>query len=366
MRKITIIFTVLLMVISCSKNLDNPIGINKDGIFKIDGAKVLPNLASIDTAALVRYLDNTPLTAHEKDSIAKVIESDALIKSTNSGNVITGDFPEYHDYSGKIYLKVFYAYYIVKLQHPQLTVTISDDYAMVWGGAWAYGYTGNGAFLTESIPLNYNTWEGQSKDHIVADPHYLEVYAIGMRIQSVDPAFLRARIHIGSSTSAPQHFPTATQGVPDNYLLVGGGAWDQYSGSGYGNMLTSSYPIGNLAWVGSGKDYRRSCLGQIKVYAIGIQNISYPNVGYLQLTYNETFEAADPGTESWCEAPVWDGYALTCPGGYCTYGSTGRMLVSLYPQDDFPVAELSSKDTPGYNDSGTNHAFGYGIEKRPY
>ncbi|HVN58114.1 MAG TPA: hypothetical protein VMT63_07450 [Bacteroidales bacterium] len=328
------------------------------------GSITLPNLVSIDTSTLVKYLDNSPITAREKDSIIKVLVSDSLIKRVKSYSSIDGESSEYNDYSGYIHLKVFYASTTVKLQHPVVTVSVSHDYAMVGGGAQAYGFTGNGAFLVASRPINDTTWQAQSKDHMIADPHYLEVYAIGMRIDGVDPSYLRARIYTKQvTTTTPAHFPTATAVLPDNYLLVGGGAWDHYSS--YGNMLTASYPLSNAAWVGSGKDHRRSDLSTITVYAIGIQNISYPNVGYLQLTYRETTEPAPPG-QQFCFAPVWDGYALTCPGGYCTYTSIGRMLVSLYPSVTPPVAQMSSKDTSGDPDTGNNYAYGYGIEKRPY
>lgn len=340
------------MVISCSKNLDNAITLDKAVTSKMDRTAKLPNLESIDTVTLCKYLDNRPLTAHEKDSIAKVSTLATSNKNATS-TIIQGEYPEYTDYSGQIHLKVFYAYTTNKVQHPILTRSVSADYAMVGGGAKVYGYTGNGAFLTESRPLNGTTWEAQSKDHIIQDPHYIIVFAIGMRIDNVDPAYLRSKIHIVQNTSGLDHFPTASVLVPDNCLLVGGGAWDQYSG--YGNMLTASYPY-DISWVASGKDYRRSDLSRITAYAIVIENISYPTVGYLQLTVRQ-IQTPAPAGEQYCYAPVWDGYALTCPGGYCTWDFTGRMLVGLYPQDQFPCAQLISKDTPSYADFGGEFSF---------
>lgn len=278
-------------------------------------------------------------------------------------NNVEGEYPEYQDYSGLIHLKVFYIYNTTKVQHPILNISVTDDYAMVGGGAYAFGYTGNGAFLTESRPLNSTTWQGQSKDHIVKDPHNLKVFAIGMRIDGVDPAYLRSKIHIMENTSdPPSDLPQTAATVPENCLLIGGGAWDNYYG--FGNLLISSFPY-DITWQVGGKAYRRSDPAQITAYAIGIENISYPTVGYLQTTVRQTTEIAEGG-QRYCYAPVWDGYALTCPGGYCTYSWWGRMLVALYPQDLFPGSQVISKDTPGYGDLGSNSAFALGIQKRPY
>lgn len=133
MKKIFIVFLVLLMVISCSKNLDNNISFDKEGNSKMRSAGLLPNFESIDTAALTKYLDNRPLTAHEKDSIAKVTTLVTPSRNATSA-IIEGDYPEYTDYSGQIHLKVFYAYTTNKVQHPTLTRSVFADYAMVGGG----------------------------------------------------------------------------------------------------------------------------------------------------------------------------------------------------------------------------------------
>jgi len=222
--------------------------------------------------------------------------------------------------------------------------------------------TGNGAFLVETRPINSTTWRAQSKDHIVQDPHYLKVYAIGMRIDGVDPSYLRSKIHIVSATGSSDSWPSASISVPVNCILVGGGAIDNYTG--YGNMLTDSHPISN-EWNAGGKDYRRVDESTITVYAIGIENISYPTVGYLYVTTNQTAAGINLGI-GYCNAEVNSGFALTCPGGYDTWHNYGRMLVGLYPQDLVPSTEVISNDTPGYGDYGTNYAFAVGIEQRPW
>src|ERR1035437_957506 len=347
MKKISIFFTVLITVMSCSKNSDNINTFGNNSAFELNGAGKL-SLISRDTMVLSKYLIYKPLTAHEKDSLAKMASKNSTLVGNAAYVTNSLEGPEYTDYSGQIHFQVF---------------SVTSNYAMVGGGALVYGYSGNGAFLTESRPINSTTWEGQSKDHIIPDPHYLKVYAIGMRIDNVDPNYLRSKIHITSNTSSFSNSPWTTVNVTDNCILIGGGAFDDY-GAGYGNMLTSSNPSG-VQWQVSGQAYRRSDPTQITAYAIGIENISYPTVGYLQTTVHQTTVPISSGP-GYCYSQVFDGYALTCPGGVSTNHLTGRMLVGLYPQDLYPGAQAISKDTPGFADYGNLSAYALGIQKRPY
>jgi len=360
MKKL-VFFTVLMTVFSCSKDLNNRITFDSDDLVAINNATPKP-IPVLDTVSLSKFLIKKPLTAQEKDSISK-IETLSASLINNSGNaIIASESPEYTDYSGYIHLKYFYATTTPKQQHPSLSVPVTSAYAMVGGGALVSGYTGNGAFLTQSRPYNSTTWIAESKDHIVADPHYLTVYAIGMRIDGVDPNYLRSKVHITQATSASNDWPSITAPVFENCFLIGGGAWDHWSG--YGNLLTSSIPYED-EWAVSGKAYRRSSPATITAYAIGIENISYPTVGNLLVTVRYA-EAAILYGVGYCSAPVWDGYALSCPGGAAYYNLAGRMLVGLYPQGSFPWAQVISKDTPGFADYGSTSAYAVGVEKRPY
>jgi hypothetical protein len=361
MKKISIFFTVLITVMSCSKNSDNINTFGNNSAFELNGAGKL-SLISRDTMVLSKYLIYKPLTAHEKDSLAKMASKNSTLVGNAAYVTNSLEGPEYTDYSGQIHFQVFSATSSLT-NHPIISISVTSNYAMVGGGALVYGYSGNGAFLTESRPINSTTWEGQSKDHIIPDPHYLKVYAIGMRIDNVDPNYLRSKIHITSNTSSFSNSPWTTVNVTDNCILIGGGAFDDY-GAGYGNMLTSSNPSG-VQWQVSGQAYRRSDPTQITAYAIGIENISYPTVGYLQTTVHQTTVPISSGP-GYCYSQVFDGYALTCPGGVSTNHLTGRMLVGLYPQDLFPGAQAISKDTPGFADYGNLSAYALGIQKRPY
>jgi hypothetical protein len=363
MKKILFFLLAVLEVASCTKNLDKTLmpssdiaSKSKDNLTRI----ALDSLKqdSLEMVFLKKYLNYTPLTSYQKDSIAKNEAPKTSISTISGGN------PEYSDWSGKIHLKVFWERTYVKGHYQEISASITSEYALVGGGAWAFDYTGNGAFITQSRPdpNNINAWRGRSKDHAVTDLHNLYVYAIGMRIDEVDPAFLRSQIVVvQSNPSPPSDLPTNTINVPWNYLLIGGGAFDDYHG--YGNILTRSYPNG-FNWEVRGKAHSHSDPSSITAYAIGINNISFPNVGYLRVTVNPITESSGYG-ETYCYSPVVSGAALTCPGGLVTYNGWGRLLVGLYPSNLIPVAQLISKDAQ-HHDWGENTAYAVGIEKRPW
>jgi hypothetical protein len=366
---------IIFGLMSCSKLLDNNdvqvsvSSLKEDDpvIFKRD-----PHVQdSLDKVFLAKYLDYTPLTSFEKDSIAKN-QINEHVKGLTS--LSYGEGPEYTDWSGLIHLKKFWAYNS-ELQHSHnvTTLDLPSDWVLVGGGAqtWGFDPDANGAFLTESRPtVNNNGWRGGSKDHAVTCMHALYVYAIGMKITGVDPEYLRSNIYYGKSNpSAPNNLPTASKVIPWNYHLTGGGAFD--SNEGYGNMLIESYPqgiLGGYQWIVKGKAHKRSAPSTIEAYAIGIKDISYPGVGYIRTSYTSTVEST-PGWHDfgplWCYCPPINGQALTCPGAIITYEGWGRMLMSLYPALDIPDSQTSSRDCY-YVDGGSNFAYAIGIEKRPW
>ncbi len=346
------------MVLACTKNVATDVEISKT----LSDANVRENLnlAPRDTMSLNKFLTYKPITPHIRDSLNEREPRSGKMFYANKSDNLSGSNPEYSDGTGLIHLKVFWVTSSNTADIQELSVSVGSDYAMVGGGAWAH-YTGNGAFLTKSMPLNSTTWISKSKDHIVQDLHNLTVYAIGMRIDGVDPAYLRSKIHITSFQSTTNsNSPTASVSVPSGCLLVGGGADDQYNG--YGNILISSRPNMN-EWDVAGQAYRRSDPSKITAYAIGIEDISYPNVGHLQVAVYQTQTAVLSG-EGDCYADATTGFALTCPGGYTISHTYGRLLVGLFPSE--PGAQVISKDTPGFLDYGSVGAYTVAIQKRPY
>jgi hypothetical protein len=363
MKKSLLLILILFLVISCLKQPEMDLTKEIKTLSSNDNANMLirdPHIQdSLDKVFLTKYLDYTPLTQFELDSIAK------NLKPTSSGKgVLYFDWPEYTDWSGWIHIKVRVNETSSPAHAQDLLVTLPDDWVLVGGGVEAIIpgsdlCTTNGAFISASYP-DGNGWHGHSKDHAISYLHNIRVYAIGMKIAKdgfvYDPADLRSN-----------DLPHASCTIPNGYQLIGGGGLDNYSG--YGNMLIESYPNSfypspGSNWYVKGKAHKRSDPSPIRAYAIGIKDIQYPGVGYIRTGYTSLITYSSEGYCSplwgplYCDMPSISGYALTCPGGIVTYNGWGRMFQEIWP------SSLGSNDCY-YNDTGNNQAIGIGIEKNP-
>jgi len=355
MKRFLLFGTILFVFFSCSKeNLDK----KEDQAFKISTesrSTIIPNLDSIVKMNAGAFLASN-LTAQEIDSLIKVISTE----HGKSNQTITAEGPEYTDWSGLLHLKYWYA--TTSQSHiPELSVSVGSDYVLVGGGAYT---SGNNGFLTKSMPDEYlTTWTGKSKDHLTPNLHTLTVYAIGMKIDGVSSDYLRSKMQVFPAVSGKVNHPETQVTIPSNYLLVGGGAWDYWEDDmGYGNMLVSSYPYGSNTWKVSGKDHRRADPSVIYAYAIGIENISFPNVGYLQVGYSTGYSTTS-GRLCTTTATVPTGWALTGPGGLVVYNNPGygRMITSMYPYST-TTSYLGSRDSY-YTDGGYQYVYALRIQK---
>lgn len=375
MKKCLVFLFIYLWLISCSKPSNNdsdqtPIHLLKDNVSLLTNRDFHVQ-DSLDKIFLAKYLDYTPLTQYEKDSITK-----SQIPNSPKGMVVY-DWPEYTDWSGWIHIKVREQSTTGINNLQDLAVDLPEDWVLVGGGAEVIIpesdiCTSNGAFITASYPYN-NGWRGKSKAHALPYEHNLRVYAIGMKIAKdgfvYDPAELRSNIVYNSTdwSSIYSDLPQTLCYIPDGYQLIGGGGLDE--NLGYGNMLiesypNSAYPFPGSNWYVKGKAHKRSAPSRIKAYAIGIRDIEYPGVGYIQTVYTNLVTYMSEGYCSpfagplFCDMRSILGYALTCPGGRVTYKGWGRMIMEIWPNS------LGSNDC-SYSDSGENHAIGLGIEKKP-
>jgi hypothetical protein len=345
MKNLLISSAILLVVISCSKeNFDKKEAQPFMSPTELKSALIImPNLDSIARMNAGEFLESD-LTKRGIDSIAKI--NSRVSSESSSSSVIDGQ--EYTDGSGKIHLKIFSkSTYPIKTNHPTKEVEVDADYVVVGGGAQAWGYQYDGGFLYESRPNDMLTsWIGSSKDHINPDPHYIDVYAIGMKIDSVTTDYLRSKIHLYFRTSYLANHPQIYATVPGNCLRLGGGV--KVNWTGYGNLLTSSIPMDNNKWFVKSKDHRRPDPCTITAYAIGIENISYPNVGYIQVGTTWQAEPSYHG-EGWVYTLTEPGWAQTCVGAQATWYVSGRMIVKMYPQLNYLSQALSLDHTwPDY------------------
>lgn len=376
MKKLLLLGPLLIWGISCTKeNYDKKEKLTLESTSEIENAFFITNLDStyrtyygilsksqidsINRMNAGEFLESN-LTKQEIDSIAKINSG----LNNYSRQVLNYESEEYDDWSHYIHLKIFSQTTTQESNLQELTVEVSPDYVVVGGGAWAHDYSNDGGFITQSRPNSTLTsWIGRSKAHIHEDLHNLTVYAIGMRIDGVTPTYLRSKIHLVSSTSPIANHPYTSVQVPYNCLLIGGGAWDDYQS--YGNMLVASYPMGRRGyWYASGKDHRRPDPCRITAYAIGIENISFPTVGSIQVDYVQVSEAVPIGdNEHFVATSSLPNWALTCVGGQTTYiFGNGRMLVGIYPFSTDDVQEISRYHT--YPDLGTDYVYALMIQKK--
>ncbi len=149
-------------------------------------------------------------------------------------------------------------------QHPSATAVLPNGYVLTGGGALV-DWNGAGNLLTASYPSGASSWQAMSKDHEVADPATIIAYAIGLRRRHGRGIIPRT---VAVATGPIAAHPTASVSLSAGWYLTGGGAINHWSGAG--NLLTASYPQGNV-WLAAGKDHDVSSPSNITVYAIGIR-----------------------------------------------------------------------------------------------
>ncbi len=113
--------------------------------------------------------------------------------------------------------------------HQSLGCQVESGFILTGGGAYVDYGTGAGALLWESRHLDANliTWVASSKDHTVSNPHFLHVYAIGVRLKDNQGAYIPAEnlrgsvIKFRTMTSSPAvHYPEID--ITGQYTLGGG------------------------------------------------------------------------------------------------------------------------------------------------
>ena len=243
--------------------------------------------------------------------------------------------------SPKLTVKIYKKQEDANKQHQhKVKVKTEKDMLVVGGGAVAR-WTGNGALLTDSYPVQkMNAWSGSSKDHSVPDPHELDVYAIGLKVKSMTRDELLRCIYVATSTSEVCAYPEATATLPSGYLVLGGGF--RVDWHGYGNLATASFPSSYTSWTVRSKDHEVSDPASITAYAIGIRR-DLP-VG----TVETNIQRADssPTQHPLGFAGVLPGFTLTGGGAEAHWLSQGSLLWKLAPTENGFEGGAKDHDVP--------------------
>jgi len=224
----------------------------------------------------------------------KLLSGGAVDNWTGEGNLLTASYPQtlkaweargkdHHvnsPASVTVYLSAIYdpediwenklfSQTSEKANHPTAEVDLPAGWVLSGGGALV-NYSGDGSLLTASYPklaadgMTPVGWVAASKDHQTGDPATVTAYAVGLKCNLEG---ITAQTLVSQATSAPEEWPVQSVSVGEGDM-VGGGAWDQWSGEG--NLLTASYPLNDYEWEAKGKSHNLEDAARITAYAIGL------------------------------------------------------------------------------------------------
>lgn len=277
------------------------------------------------------------------------------------GGQDTGKVFEQTDASGKVTIAVFERTSGVLSGHnANFAVSVPADYVVIGGGGEGKGAP-VGNLLTASYPnADLSAWLVSTKDHIDPDPVRVRAWAIGLRVQGLSAAQLRAQIFTSNATSNYAAHPDATASLPAGYVLLGGGFRANWSG--VGSLGTASAPVAANGWRARAKDHGQSSPATVTAYAIGLP-ASIAGIGSFESAIASSLSgyAAHPSTS----AGTLSGYALSGCGAFVNWSGAGNLLWKIKPVGTGATSgcEVASKD---HRTSSPASIYGYAIGLRAY
>jgi len=212
-------------------------------------------------------------------------------------------------------------------QHPSTTLTVPSGYKILGGGAFDH-YSEPGNMLTASYPLSATQWFVAGKDQEKTSPATVTAFAFAL----LDPSN-EWDVVIDSNTSAVKlPHPQAIARLRTGYVMTGGGAFVNYTG--YGNILTASYPDTDSSWQARSKDQDVSDPSVITAYVIGIKHNQLQHRAQHSITNATGATAAHPTAQ----VQVTSGYTLCGGGAIDNYTGNGNLLTAIYPNGPYWMA----------------------------
>lgn len=277
------------------------------------------------------------------------------------------------DSSGYVHTRIYQCKPSAVSRNPYGVCFVESNYVLVGGGLATGGGVGFGTIIKATFP-GYTQpgsyWFTSTTDHYYSDPHYLVPYAIGLRLDRdvngrKEPwaaSSLAKTMKITSVSSAGgQHSPAAVAIIPNQHLLLSGGANVPSSGQ----LLTHSFPAGSTAWAALSKDQIVSAPGSVTAFAVSIMQCPTGLNYCLQATSSVGYGPSGTGSQSALRFGN-TGYATTGVGATAnsttSYSLTsGRLLTSIAPVGENTVSW--SKDY-GYVDPGNTSAYWLGLKRQ--
>ena len=161
-------------------------------------------------------------------------------------------------------------------------------------------------------------------------------------------------VQLFTATSGVAPHPSVELTVPAGYKIIGGGAFDHWSGEG--SLLTASYPKGPQTWFAAGKDHEKSDPASITAFALALYD---PNNEWDVIIRQET---SDPASHPQAVATLPGGYTLTGGGAFVDWHGAGNLLTASFPNSDNSwEARSKDQDIP---DPSPITAFAIGVKSR--
>ncbi len=236
-------------------------------------------------------------------------------------------------------------------QHPRAEVEVPDGYKIVGGGA-RVNYQEPGNILTASYPETVRKWVATSKDHGVASPATITVWAVAV----YDPSDAW-EVQVFTSSSSSAAHPGVTVAVPSDFLMTGGGGRVTYSG--YGSLLTASFPVDSRSWQVRAKDHLVSDPAIATAYAIGLRSKNGTALPRSQIVAATGAVNSHPSQQ----VAVPPGYVMTGGGAIDEFRGLGNMLTAIYPMGETTWVGEGKDHLRG--DAAAITVYAIAVEKRP-
>ncbi|WP_282080175.1 hypothetical protein [Aquimarina algiphila] len=297
MKKIIFLLLIMVVVISCEKESTESFeeSVEQD----------------IDIESPSEILSKSTVYATDASGRVEIVYSDNTIVNSNlvsNPNLLTGN------------------------------TFVPDGYVCIGGSVrMSYNASDAGSLLTMSAPMlganAFKGWQVQAKTHITPNAFawFIRIGTIGIRLKDnngnyIPADVLKQSLRIFSNTSSLSSRPSTSVSVPSGYTLISGGAKDNWTG--FGNLLTDSYPSGN-SWIARGKDHINGSPSTVTAYAIGIKNV-IPNFGSLSFTSGSACNNISSGVGgASVSLPSGNGFVISGSGANSSYNGFGRMLTDI-------------------------------------
>ena len=221
-------------------------------------------------------------------------------------------------------------------QHPTTTLVAPSGSVILGGGAYVDWHSPGcspanppGNLLTAMYPNNDGTvWTVASKDHEFESKATITAYCILAKMKDGSP-ISADDYRVVSATSTVTAHPTMQVDLPNDFVVVGGGARANYAGAG--SLLFASYPTPNSqGWIASAKDHDISDPASITVWAIGLKKSFLKGAG---MTVKSFYSSSSPTVNHPSTTFVVPNFYLTGVGARVNWNVAGNLLTASYPQD---------------------------------